>query len=87
MSDNINFDFEACNKCVRELISLRDKWEINRLSIPQIEGQGIFMDEIKEIMEAFDMLHSYFETLAIDSGVYIQQVVTEMKKTDEAAKE
>ncbi len=45
------------------------------------------MDELKEIAEVFNMLHTSFKELAMESGKYIEQVATKMRAVDEAAKE
>ena len=87
MSTNIHFDFEACNKCVEQLFSFYDKWEANRPNFPETGGQGTFMDELKEIAEVFDMLHTSFGELAMESGKYIEQVATEIRAIDEGPKE
>lgn len=87
MSATIHYNFEACEKSAEQLISLNEKWEANRPKLPEIEGQGAFMDGVRDIIEVLDMLHQSFGTLATDTGIYIRQVATEMKAVDEADKE
>lgn len=87
MSATIHYDFEACNKCVEQLFLFHDRWQTNRPKLPEMDGQGAFMNELREITEVLDMLHISFEMLAMESGKYIQQVATEIRAIDETAKE
>lgn len=87
MSTTIHYDFEVCNKCAEHLSSFGDKWEASRPKFPEAQGFGTFMDELREIAEVFNMLHTSFEELAMESGKYIGQVAAQMRAIDEAAKE
>lgn len=81
----IEINIEELDAGIRKLNSLQKKIEGNCLKPPMKRGEGNTIDELESIANLFQEVDKSFETLVINTVLYMNKVKKEFVQSDETA--
>ncbi len=82
--DKIHYNFDKCKECMENLKRLQEECESRSAKRPQIQSNGIFINEVVEVFDCYENLYGAFDYLIASTNAFICQVSNELKKVDES---